>query len=163
MEIENPGLLPFGMTIDQLKAGESKIRNRVVADVFDKLGLLEGWGRAWARIQEATKEGYPEPDFDEQGPYFKVTLYPHPDVDAPSPARTTPPRRTRRDRRQEILTAIGRGDASPAEISEAIGLSVRQTQRWLGMMTTEGSVELATGASETDPNRRYRATRPAAT
>lgn len=150
-------MLPFGMTIEQFKAGESKIRNRVVADVFNKLNLLEGWGRAWARIQDAMTQGYPEPDIDEQGPYFKVILWPHPDTDHISvPPSAERAKRTRRDRRSEIVLAIQRGATSPASISDAIGLSLRQTQRWLASMADEGLVEVAEGRSETDPNRQYR-------
>ncbi|RLB82320.1 MAG: hypothetical protein DRH17_06340 [Deltaproteobacteria bacterium] len=33
MEIQNPGMLPFGMTMEEFKAGVSKIRNRVIACV----------------------------------------------------------------------------------------------------------------------------------
>jgi len=34
MEVQNPGMLPFGMTMENLKAGVSKIRNRVIARVL---------------------------------------------------------------------------------------------------------------------------------
>ncbi|MEW5981818.1 MAG: ATP-binding protein [Acidobacteriota bacterium] len=34
VEIQNPGQLPFGMTVDDIKAGVSNIRNRVIARVL---------------------------------------------------------------------------------------------------------------------------------
>ena len=43
MEIENPGMLPFGMTLDDLKAGVSRVRNRVIARVLREVGVLEEW------------------------------------------------------------------------------------------------------------------------
>ncbi|WP_297694389.1 ATP-binding protein, partial [uncultured Eudoraea sp.] len=44
MEIQNPGMLPFGITLEDFKAGVSKIRNRVIARIFRELGLMEEWG-----------------------------------------------------------------------------------------------------------------------
>ena len=41
VEVENPGLLPFGLTIEDLPLGVSKLRNRVIARVFHELGLME--------------------------------------------------------------------------------------------------------------------------
>jgi predicted HTH transcriptional regulator len=37
-------MLPFGMTLDDLKAGVSRIRNRVIVRVLRELGLVEEWG-----------------------------------------------------------------------------------------------------------------------
>lgn len=53
MEIQNPGMLPFGMTMDDFKAGVSKIRNRVIARVLRKLGLMKEWGSGYMRVLEA--------------------------------------------------------------------------------------------------------------
>lgn len=50
LEIDNPGLLPFGITLEQIKQGISKIRNRVIARVFQELGIIEQWGSGIQRI-----------------------------------------------------------------------------------------------------------------
>jgi ATP-dependent DNA helicase RecG len=44
VEIESPGLLPAGLTIEDLRQGISKLRNRVIGRVFQQLGLIEQWG-----------------------------------------------------------------------------------------------------------------------
>ncbi|MFN0149802.1 MAG: RNA-binding domain-containing protein [bacterium] len=44
LEVENPGLLPFGLTIEDLPQGVSKLRNRVIGRSFHALGLIEQWG-----------------------------------------------------------------------------------------------------------------------
>jgi len=44
IEVENPGILLPGMTIEDVKSGVSKIRNRVIARVFRELDLIEQWG-----------------------------------------------------------------------------------------------------------------------
>lgn len=81
MEIQNPGMLPFGMTIEDLKAGVSKIRNRVIARVFREVGLMEEWGSGYKRVIHACQSGgYPEPDWEERGTAFRVIFHPHPAV-----------------------------------------------------------------------------------
>jgi ATP-dependent DNA helicase RecG len=81
MEIQNPGMLPFGMTIEDLKAGVSKIRNRVIARSFREMGLMEEWGSGYKRVIHACQSGgYPEPDWEELGTAFRVIFHPHPAV-----------------------------------------------------------------------------------
>lgn len=41
LEVENPGLLPFGLTLENLPLGISKLRNRVIGRVFHELGMVE--------------------------------------------------------------------------------------------------------------------------
>lgn len=41
LEIQNPGAMPPGMSIEQFKAGISRIRNPVIARVFGELGLTK--------------------------------------------------------------------------------------------------------------------------
>ncbi|NOX32303.1 MAG: DeoR family transcriptional regulator [Deltaproteobacteria bacterium] len=81
MEIQNPGMLPFGMTIDDFKSGISKVRNRVICRVFRELGFMEEWGSGYSRIINACKaDGYPEPEWIEQGVTLKVIFEPHPET-----------------------------------------------------------------------------------
>ncbi|OHB70515.1 MAG: hypothetical protein A2W23_02885 [Planctomycetes bacterium RBG_16_43_13] len=64
MEIQNPGMLPFGMTLDDMKAGVSKVRNRVIVRVLGALGLVEEWGSGYKRVIEACRAGgYQEPEW----------------------------------------------------------------------------------------------------
>ncbi|MBV2192955.1 MAG: helix-turn-helix domain-containing protein, partial [Azonexus sp.] len=66
IDIESPGLLLPGMTIDDMKSGVSRIRNPVIARVFRELGLIEQWGSGVKRIfDEATRQALPEPIIEE--------------------------------------------------------------------------------------------------
>jgi len=47
MEIQNPGMLPFGMTMEEFMDGVSKVRNRVIVRVFREPGLVEEWDLKW--------------------------------------------------------------------------------------------------------------------
>ena len=79
LEVENPGMLPFGMTLDDFKAGVSRIRNRVIARVMRELGLLEEWGTGYRRVLEDCRAGgYPPPEWQELGPALRVVFRPHP-------------------------------------------------------------------------------------
>lgn len=76
VEIENPGLLSLGLTINDIVDGISKIRNRVIARVFHELKLIEKWGSGIQRIISSCKEaGLMMPKFEEIGLRFRVTLY----------------------------------------------------------------------------------------
>jgi predicted HTH transcriptional regulator len=62
IDIESPGLLLPGMTVEDMKSGVSRIRNPVIARVFRELGLIEQWGSGIKRIfAEAARLGLPEP------------------------------------------------------------------------------------------------------
>ena len=75
LEVQNPGMLPFGFTMEDLKAGVSRVRNRVIAKVFHELKLMEEWGSGYKRvIEECRKNNYPEPEWVEQGTFIKVSF-----------------------------------------------------------------------------------------
>jgi ATP-dependent DNA helicase RecG len=73
--------MPPGMSIEQFKAGVSRIRNPVIARVFGELELIEEWGSGYKRIKEScSKGGYPEPIWEELGTVMRVTFFPHPET-----------------------------------------------------------------------------------
>jgi len=57
LEIQNPGPLPFGLTITELKAGVSKIRNRMIARIMRMLHMMEEWGSGYQRINDSCLSG----------------------------------------------------------------------------------------------------------
>ncbi|SDI82122.1 ATP-dependent DNA helicase RecG [Pseudomonas flavescens] len=66
IEIESPGMLLPGMTVEDMKNGVSMIRNPVIARVFRELKLIEQWGSGVKRIfAEAVALGLPEPQIQE--------------------------------------------------------------------------------------------------
>ncbi len=78
LEIQNPGQLPFGFTMEDFKAGVSRVRNRVIARVFHALKLMEEWGSGYKRITETCRiGGYPEPRWQELGTSLRVTFFSH--------------------------------------------------------------------------------------
>lgn len=76
IEISNPGCLPFGVSMEHIFSGISKLRNRVIGRVFHELRLIEQWGTGISRIKEACHlANLPEPRFEEFGTSFRITLY----------------------------------------------------------------------------------------
>jgi predicted HTH transcriptional regulator len=145
IEIENPGLLPFGLTTDEIKHGVSKLRNRVMGRVFYKLGLIEHWGSGVRRIiKTCTEGGFDMPIFEEVGWHFRVTI------------RLTKPYKPVYDQKdQQIIELLAQEQGKTnAEIAEVLGISTRATRQRLASLLTKGVV-VAIASSTQDPQRRY--------
>jgi len=72
----NPGLLPFGLTLEAALSGVSRLRNRVIGRIFRELRLIEQWGTGMGRmIAACNKLGLRTPHFEEIGTSFRVTLF----------------------------------------------------------------------------------------
>ncbi|MDQ3606037.1 MAG: AsnC family transcriptional regulator [Gemmatimonadota bacterium] len=145
LEVESPGLLPFGLTIEDLPHGVSKLRNRVIGRVFHALGLIEQWGSGIQRMSAACREaGLDAPLFEEIATRFRVTI---------RTERMGTPVLDETD--EAILQSLG-GDAgrSTSEIADVIQLSPRATRTRLVRLVGRGLVrEIGTGPQ--DPRRRY--------
>ena len=76
IEIENPGILLPGLTMEDMRQGVSKLRNRVIARVFRELDLIEQWGSGISRMfKEAEALGLPEPEIIEVGMRVRFIVY----------------------------------------------------------------------------------------
>ena len=76
VEVTSPGMLFGGLTIEQIKEGGFKIRNRCIAEVFSRMKIIESWGTGIKRMYSSCKEyGIREPELLEIGDSFRVNLY----------------------------------------------------------------------------------------
>jgi len=76
IEIENPGILLPGLTVEDMLQGVSKIRNHVIARVFRELDLIEQWGSGVRRMfEEAEALGLPKPEIIEVGMRMRFIVY----------------------------------------------------------------------------------------
>ena len=147
LEIENPGLLPFGLTIDDIQKGISKLRNRVIGRVFQELGLIEQWGSGIQRMTAACRDrGLDAPHFEEIGTHFRVTLS--------AVARSLPVTDARDEKILAALAENPEAGLSTSQIAEELKLSPRATRTRLVSLVERGLiVEIGTGPQ--DPHRRY--------
>jgi ATP-dependent DNA helicase RecG len=76
LEVEGPGGLPPGVTLEGLlSGGESRPRNPVIAGALRRMGLMAPAGRGLALIRdEMAQLGSPAPEFAAEGHSFRVTL-----------------------------------------------------------------------------------------
>jgi predicted HTH transcriptional regulator len=146
LEIENPGTLPFGLTIEDLHHSVSRLRNRAIGRVFQELGLVEHWGSGIERMTRACEDqGLAAPKFEEIGLRFRVTLssvpYRKPVIDSSD---------------RKILNALARASKgmSTAQVALRIGYSSRGTRTRLAALVGRGLV-VEIGSSPQDPQRRY--------
>ncbi len=147
LEIENPGLLPFGLTIEDIRKGISKLRNRVIGRTFQELGLIEHWGSGIQRMTAACRDrGLDAPKLEEIGTHFRVTL------------SATPRRASAKDARDEaILAALSssvEAGLSTSEIAKQIKLSPRASRTRLAALVERGLIA-EIGSGPQDPHRRY--------
>lgn len=64
------------MTLQEALSGRSSIRNKVIATVCEKIGIVEGWGTGLKRIVDLCKESkIKPPEFLEIGDLLRVNFY----------------------------------------------------------------------------------------
>jgi predicted HTH transcriptional regulator len=145
IEIENPGLLPFGLTVEDIQGGTSKLRNRVIGRVFYELRLIEQWGSGIQRMTAACEDaGLKAPQLEEIGSHFRVTF---------SSVRI---RSAKQDQTDERISALLRksGALSTAVIARHVGLSQRAVLTRLKALKARG-ILVEIGSGPHDPKRQY--------
>lgn len=76
LEITSPGGFMPGVTLDKMKEGYSKIRNRALAHAFSYMNLIEAWGSGIPKLMEAMQEyGLREPEFRDMEIGFRINPY----------------------------------------------------------------------------------------
>lgn len=73
VEITSPGTLPPSIDFQEMEARQSDIRNRIIAPVFKRLGLIDQWGNGLKIIAEELRS-YPDIELKwfERGLQFQV-------------------------------------------------------------------------------------------
>ncbi len=145
IEVENPGNLPSGMTIEDIRRGASKLRNRVIGRVFHELKLIEQWGSGIQRMTAACRQaGLPEPQLEEIGSGFRVTF---------RRERGIQPRADEVD--ANIINFLRRAPgASTSKIAAQTKRSSRAIQSRLKRLVESGQI-VAVGSSAKDPRKGY--------
>ncbi len=145
IEIENSALLPWGLTFEDLKAGVSKLRNPIIARVFNELGLIEQWGSGIKRMINACLEaGLEAPYFKETGPRIRVIFY---------KKKVSQP--IMDDLDQFIIGLLTFcGPLSTHQITSCVNVSRRSVINRLSGMSDKGQIiELSQGPN--DPKKKY--------
>ena len=76
LEVTSPGMLDSEITIEKMKTGLSKIRNRGIAAAFSYMNIVEAWGSGIPKMfREAEEYGLREPELIDMGSDFRINLY----------------------------------------------------------------------------------------
>jgi predicted HTH transcriptional regulator len=170
IEIENPGILPPGITVEDMKQGVSKIRNPVIARVFRELNLIEQWGSGVPRIfSQVAEQGFPEPGIRELGLRVRF-IFPLPEMIAvedrapvggqskfeeptQSPTQSADPV-------VRLLRTLVDGPLASGELRKRLNLKHRPTFRenYLHPALEKGYIELTIPEKPTSRLQKYRLT-----
>lgn len=150
IEIWNPGSLPKGLTIDDLKSEHrSQPRNTLIADCFYHIKYIEQWGTGTNRMIRLCKQaGTPEPSFTQTHDSFIVTF-----KRLLTSTKKTPVDRDLNQTQKSILEYIRKHNgASTSELVIHLKMSDRAVQKNLHSLKR---ILRWTGKSENDPTGKY--------
>ena len=163
IEVENPGILLPGLTLDDIRQGLSKIRNHVIARVFRELNLIEQWGSGIPRMfREAEDLGLPELQIAEIGMRMRVIVPLLESIAVPKATEQVSEQATEQATEQvrRILNCLKSEPLSVREVMDALGLHHRPTflYNYLHPVLDTGLVERTQPESPRSPNQKYRLT-----
>ena len=76
LEVTSPGMLDSEITVEKMKSGLLKIRNRGIAAAFSYMNIVEAWGSGIPKMfREAKEYGLSEPELIDMGSNFRINLY----------------------------------------------------------------------------------------
>lgn len=146
IEIENPGLLQFGVTIKEMLEGVSVLRNRIIGRVIKEIGLIEQWGSGIQRmISECSEMGLPAPEFSETGRCFRVTVF--------TERRNAPKLDPENSRIIDLLIENPDG-LSTSELAGVLGVTDRTVRNRMRVLVERRYV-VPVGTGPRDPYRKY--------
>ncbi|PWR75461.1 Fic family protein [Methanospirillum stamsii] len=143
------------MTIEDVKQGVSKIRNRVLARVFRELDLIEQWGSGFRRIlREAEELGLSEPVIEEIGMRVRVTIFLAEQLKIHVTEQVT-------EQVIRLIHCLKDKDLSVKEMISCLGMSHRPTfmYDYLKPAMDGGFVEMTQPDSPKSPTQKYRLSR----
>ena len=173
VEIENPGTLPLGWSIEKLKSEHgSDPQNPLIATVLYKRKMLESWGRGISLIMdECRKAGLPEPEFKADSSQVKLIFrYKEPLLSSAQLAGQVTGQVTGQEAGQEagqvteqvmlLISALSNEILSLKEIMEKLSLKGRDNflTAYLNPALKEGFIEQTHPENPKHRNQKYRLT-----
>lgn len=148
LEVSSPGALCRGLTLKDALKGRSKPRNKVIAEVFSRMGIIEKWGTGLQRIVDLAKqEGLKEPVFENNDSFFRVILYRGKEEAAQTTDQTIQTTdQTVQTTEQKIINAIAeKPTITRKELAEKTGLSESGVKWQLDKLKKEQKILRAGG------------------
>lgn len=149
VEISSPGALYGTLTLEEALSGRSSIRNKLLASVCEKLGVVEGWGTGLKKIIDTCKElKIRPPEFLEIGDLLRVNFYrvkigePNNDtINENTREKTREKTRGKNKTREKIIQAIkNKPDITTAELSSLLEISSKGVEWQLRELKKKGVI-----------------------
>ena len=149
VEISSPGALYGTLTLEEALSGRSSIRNKLLASVCEKLGVVEGWGTGLKKIIDTCKElKIRPPEFLEIGDLLRVNFYrakisdPNNDtINENAREKTRAKTREKNKTREKIIQAIkNKPDITTAELSSLLEISSKGVEWQLRELKKKGLI-----------------------
>ena len=141
MEFVTIGGLVKGITFDDIMLGVSVLRNRQLANVFYRLGLIEAYGTGIMKIKNAYLGAARQPDFAATDNAFRLTLPILDTSEGQLPQRDEEPSVDAQDRQKAVLALLDvQQRVSRKDVQEMLGISQSSALLLLRQMMQEGII-----------------------
>jgi len=168
IEIQSHGLLPHGLTLEQLSGPHlSRLRNPLIAEAFHRTGAVEVWGRGTNRVIAACeRHGIAPPTFEERQGFiivtFKATIagtMTEAKPQEPTQSPTQLPTQSD-DPVHRLLAVLQKGELSSSQLRDALGIKHRPTfrQNYLHRALEAGFIEYTIPDKPNSRLQKYRLT-----
>lgn len=151
VEVTSPGLLPPSIDYSAMRSRQSDARNKVIAPVFKRLGIIDQWGNGLRLVAEEMKD-YPEIEmkwkevgFSFQIQFIKKNYVENTDIEGVTNVTNNVTNVTIDDNRnledsETLLIELVRQDSdiTTKKIAEILRLSERQCKRIIANLKKQG-------------------------
>lgn len=146
VEITSPGMLYGGLTIEQIKEGGSKIRNRCIAEVFSRMKIIESWGTGIKRMFSSCQEyGIREPELLEIGDSFRVNLYRPSYIEvhqsSPKSSLKSSPKNLNSTQKKIVEMVMDNPKITQMALSDELGITTRAVKKSIKELAEKGMIE----------------------
>lgn len=141
LEVTSPGMLTNGVTIEKMKEGYSKIRNRGIANAFSYMKIIESWGSGVPRmIRECREYGMAEPELIDFNGDFRINLYRNNAIGVSNDTNHGT-NGTNEMEQTLIQVLIEKPETTQIELCDLLNISLRTVKRMLSELQKKDAVK----------------------
>ena len=141
LEITSPGMLMNGVTIEKMKEGYSKIRNRAIANAFSYMKIIEKWGSGIPRIiRECQEYGIPEPELIDFDGDFRINMYRQPSLIQAGTIGTIIGIKVTFPEERVLTIMKQNAKVTQKELQKELGVSLRTVKRMIAELQDKGYI-----------------------
>jgi ATP-dependent DNA helicase RecG len=146
VNIVSPGGLPNNITLEDIYNGRSETRNKILANLFKELELIEKWGTGINRIKKLCKDkGLKEPIFSEKNDFVDIEFSREKETTQETTQKTT--QETTQEikkltTKQKIVQELKNNKyLTREELSKKIGVSSNAIKQHLSNLKKDGIIQ----------------------